>query len=375
MNVVAAATEVADVAGAAAERSEQARCLEPEVVQAMRDADLFRLCVPQGLGGAEAPPRDLFEAVEAIARQDASAAWILAVTATSGLLAAYLEESAAAHVFGPPGVAVGGVFAPRGRAVGADGTLEVTGRWSFASGSTFCDWLLGGCVTEIDRGAPELRLVLFPRADVRLHDTWTVSGLRATGSHDIEVSALSVPAARSATVIGAGPRVQAPLYAFPMFGLLAVAIAAVALGAARAALEDLGDLAGVKKPEGSSRRLAERPATQAGMARAEASLRASRALLTNELDRAFAAAETGGEIVTEVRMSLRLAATHAVRSAKDVVDAAYEMGGGSSVYADSPLQRRFRDVHVATQHMLVAPATWELTGRLLLELPTDTSQL
>ena len=79
MNVVAAATEVADVAGAAAERSEQARCLEPEVVQAMRDADLFRLCVPQGLGGAEAPPRDLFEAVEAIARQDASAAWILSL--------------------------------------------------------------------------------------------------------------------------------------------------------------------------------------------------------------------------------------------------------------------------------------------------------
>jgi indole-3-acetate monooxygenase len=34
-----------------------------------------------------------------------------------------------------------------------------------------------------------------------------------------------------------------------------------------------------------------------------------------------------------------------------------------------------RDAHAATQHMLVAPATWELTGRVLLGMPTDATQL
>ena len=160
-----------------------------------------------------------------------------------------------------------------------------------------------------------------------------------------------------------------------MFALLALAIAGVSLGIARAALDDVRELALVKQPEGSSRRLAERPATQAGMARSEAALRAARAFLMDEIDGAWEVAQGEGRIATETRMSLRLAASHASHAARDVVDTAYELGGGSSLYETGPLARRFRDVHAATQHMLVNPATWELGGRLLLGLPTDTAQL
>ena len=176
-------------------------------------------------------------------------------------------------------------------------------------------------------------------------------------------------------MIGTQPRHQGALYAFPLFGLLAVGIAGVALGIARGAMDDLLELAGAKTPEGSRRKLAERAAVQADTARAEASLRAARALMMDELDRGYATAESSGETGTEVRAALRLSATHAVRSAAGVVDTCYELGGGSSIYARSPLQRRFRDMHVATQHMLISPATFELTGRLLLGLPTDTAQL
>ena len=202
-----------------------------------------------------------------------------------------------------------------------------------------------------------------------------MSGLRATGSHDFAVRDLRVPAERVAAVIGARPRAEGPLYAFPLFGLLALSVAGVALGIARAALGDLEQLSGVKQPEGSRRLLAERPATQADVARAEAALRAARALLFDELDRAWESACGSGEIDLATRASLRLAATHATRSARAVVDTAYDLGGGSSLYDSSPLQRRFRDVHAATQHMLVNPATWELSGRVLLGLPTDTSLL
>ncbi len=367
--------EAAAVAAAHAEHGERERGLAPEVVDALRAGDLFRLCVPKALGGAEAPPLALLEAVETLAQADASSGWCLAVTATSGLVAAYLEEDAAREVYGTAGVAVGGVFAPRGRAVAVAGDLEVSGRWSFASGSTFCDWLMGGCVTEREGEGPELRLVLFPRADVEIVDTWTVSGLRGTGSHDIAVDGLRVPAARSAAVIGVSPRVAGALYAFPLFGLLAAAIAGVTLGIARGAMTDLLELAGAKTPEGSRRRLAERSTVQSEVARAEAALRAARGLLVDALERGYARAQEGAGIDTDQRLSVRLAATHATRSAASVVDACYELGGGSSIYATSPLQRRFRDVHAATQHMLVAPATFELAGRLLLGLPTDTSQL
>jgi indole-3-acetate monooxygenase len=362
---------VASVAAAGAERSEQARRLEPDVVATLREADLFRLCVPATLGGAECSPRELVETVETLARTDASVAWVLAVTATSGLLAAYLDEQAADEVYGRSGVAVGGVFAPRGTAAREGDDLEVSGRWSFGTGSTFCDWLLGGCVVE--EGG--LRLVVFARDQVDVHDTWHVSGLRATGSHDFSVEGGRVPRARSAEVIGVRARHDGALYAFPLFGLLALAIAGVSLGIARGALGDLAALAAVKRPDGSSRLLAERGTVQAAVARAEASLRAARALLMDETDGAFELARGDGEISVETRASLRLAATHAARAGRDVVDTAYDLAGGASLYESGALARRFRDAHAAGQHMLVSPATWELTGRLLLGGPADVSQL
>jgi alkylation response protein AidB-like acyl-CoA dehydrogenase len=369
--VAEAAEAIVPVAAAGADRGEQARQLEPDVVQALRDADLFRLCVPASLGGAEGSPRELVEAVETLARTDASVAWVLAVTATSGLLAAYLDEEAAREIYGSAGVAVGGVFAPRGRAVPEGEVLTVSGRWTFGTGSTFCDWLLGGCT--VGDGPP--RLVLFPRDEVEIHDTWTVAGLRATGSHDFSVDGLRVPADRAAAVIGAEPRAEGPLYAFPLFGLLALAIAGVTLGIARGALTDVTELASVKRPEGSRRLLSERATVQAEMARAEAALRAARALLMQEIDRAWELARNSRTTSIETRIALRLAATHAARAGRDVVDSAYDLAGGSALYESGPLARRFRDAHAASQHMLVAPATWELTGRLLLGAPSDLTQL
>ena len=165
------------------------------------------------------------------------------------------------------------------------------------------------------------------------------------------------------------------LYSFPLFGLLAIGIASVALGIARGAIEDLASLAGAKTPAAGRKTLAERATVQAQLARAEASLRAARALVLGEADAAWSAAERGGEMPQQHRLGLRLAASHATEVAAEVVTTMYHAGGGTSIYDSSMLQRRFRDVHVATQHMMVAPATWELGGRLLLGLPTDTKQL
>ena len=111
------------------------------------------------------------------------------------------------------------------------------------------------------------------------------------------------------------------------------------------------------------------------MARGEAALRAARELLYAEIERGWAQARRSGGVSVPERAALRLAATHATATSADVVDMAYGLGGGTSIYETSPLQRHFRDVHAATQHMLVGPQTWELTGRLLLGLPTEAEQL
>jgi alkylation response protein AidB-like acyl-CoA dehydrogenase len=121
--------------------------------------------------------------------------------------------------------------------------------------------------------------------------------------------------------------------------------------------------------------LAERPGTQAALGEAEAALRAARALYYDAIEQAWAAAQEQPEVSTELRLGLRLAATHAVRTSAEVARVMYDLGGGGAIYERSPLQRRFRDAHTATAHFQVNPATWELAGRLLLGLATRTAQL
>ena len=373
---------IAPRVAAAADRTERDRRLPAEIVQALVDARVFRLCIPGALDGAETSPATMVRVIEMIARADGAAGWSAAIGATSGVSSAYLPLTTAREIYGPADAITGGAFAPQGRATVVDGGYRVTGRWPFASGCEHCTWLMGGCVIldggamrRLPSGAPDARLMLFPAGDARIIDTWTVAGLRGTGSHDIAVEDLFVPHERSFSLV-TDPSLHArPLYAFPVFGLLALGIAAVTLGIARGAIDDLVELAGAKTPTYSRRLLGERATVQADVARAEATLGSARALVFETIDEAWTRAQTAGTIDVRARARLRLAAAHAATAAAKAVDLMYVAGGGSVVYASSPLQRRFRDVHVATQHVLVAPATLELVGRLLLGLEADTAML
>jgi alkylation response protein AidB-like acyl-CoA dehydrogenase len=334
------------------------------------------MLVPRAVGGGEVDPATFVRVTEELALADGAAAWCAMIAATSGLPAAYMDADAAREIYSPEDVP-GGVFAPRGQATPSPGGYSVSGRWAFASGCEHCTWLMGGTLIMPDgadpAARPDFRLMLFPAREAEIIDTWSVSGLCGTGSHDIEVRELFVPEQRAVSL--ADPRDPGPLYAFPLFGLIAVGIAAVALGLARSAIDELQSLASAKVPTLSSRRLAERPAIQSAVAEAEATLRSARAFLLEAIGAAWRAATKEGEIDLERRAFLRIGARHATQSSAAVVDAMYDAGGGSSIYRTSPLQRRFRDVHTATQHMMVAPPIYELAGRVLLGVETDTSQL
>src|SRR4051794_16061459 len=360
---VAEAQRLAVTAAELAPEGERARRLAPGLADQIAQAGLFRLCVPASLGGLEAHPATLVRAVEALARGDGAAGWCVAIAATSGLVGGYLPPDGAREIYGSAASVAGGVFAPKGRALAQDGGFRVSGRWPFASGCTHCDWLMGGCVVLdgetprlLPNGMPDVRLLLAPAGDFTIHDTWHVSGLRATGSHDIELGDTFIPAEHGASVFSDRPREDGALYAFPLFGLLAVAIAAVSLGIARGALDDLTELAGGKVPTGGRRTLAERATVQADVARSEAALRGARALLLEAVDDAWDGAAGDGEVDARRRGALRLASTHAAQVGAEVAATAYRLGGGSAIYDSSPLQRRFRGGHVAAQHKPAGPA-------------------
>lgn len=361
---------------------EQARHLPRDLADKMAKAGLFRLAVPKSLGGLEAEPAVLLKAIEEVSIADGATGWCLMIGATSGLTAAYLDPATAKEIYGDPLTVTGGVFGPRGKAEIAGDTYKVSGRWQWASGSSHCRWLMGGCViTENGKpriqedGVPETRMMLFPAADAKIHDTWHSSGLCGTGSNDMELRDVTVPRRRSLSIVSDKPVEQGALYVFPIFGLLALGIAAVGLGLARRSIDELAELAGAKIPTGARRPLAERAATQADFARAEALLGSARSFYFEAVAIAWEKAQAEGVIDVDTRARLRLAATHATETSAEVVDLMYGLGGGTSVYRTSALQRCFRDVHVVTQHMMVAPATWELVGRTLLGVKGDLSLL
>lgn len=371
--IVDAARDLAELIEANADDGERNRRLPFPTVEALTDAQLMRMCVPAAYGGPELDPLSMVEAIEAVAHSDGAAGWCTMIASTTSSMASLLPETAAREIYGDPSSVTGGVFAPNGKGTattvdGVDG-FTVTGRWAWGSGTQHCRWVLGGALC--DDGT--FRLCWFEQAAVTFHDTWYTSGMRGSGSLDYSVNDAFVPAERTIQPAVTRPVVRTPLSQFPNFTLLASGVSAVGLGVARRALDELVELAQGKRPQYSSKTLAQSAFTQIELARAEGELRAARAFLLDELGSAWRAAVAGDEVTVEARTGIRLAATHAATVGAAVADTAFTLAGGTAVYDTSVLGRCLRDAHVVTQHIQTAPKLDETIGKLLLGLDVDTS--
>ncbi|MEC7420337.1 MAG: acyl-CoA dehydrogenase family protein [Pseudomonadota bacterium] len=357
---------------------EQARRLPADVSDAMAKAGIYRMFVPQSLGGSETSPLVSSQVFETLAQGDAACGWVAFIAATSGSSLARIETSAAKQMFASPQTMLAGVFAPNGKAVKSGEDYILNGQWQWGSGTQNADWVLAGSmVIDPEQPAdakPRAHMCLVPKDAIEFLDTWHSTGLRGTGSTDFKLTDHRVP---SAHIVGLEVRKMpdTPLFQFPNFTLLALGIGAVSMGIARAALNEFVGLAQQKKRISSSSTIAERSHTQMQIATAEAKLRSARAFYYDSVEQAWERAMAGDIVDVDQRRNLRLANTHAVMASAEVVDCAYNLAGGVSVYQSSNLQRHFRDIHVATQHIMVAPSTLETTGRLFLGLPTNTATL
>jgi alkylation response protein AidB-like acyl-CoA dehydrogenase len=355
-------------------RFDEDRQLPRPLVDALHAAGLFRMWLPRALGGAELPPLAFLEVIEELSRQDGSVGWCTVIPAGYGRLSGALDEDTARDIFGTGLGTLVGTLNPTGRAVAAPGGYRVSGRWGYGSFIGYGEWVLGNCVVERDAAteSPEFRLCLFPIADVEVFDVWHVGGLRATGSNDYQVSDLFVPEQHTIRLedFQPPPRRPGPLYAIPMTSTFVSCVATVTLGIARAAVEDLVEIGMHTRTAGAGPVLREKPLAQADLARAEAALGAGRAYLFGELGRMWDDVVAGQEITIRARAAVKLAACHAAQCAIRAVDLAYQLAGGASVYQGGRLERCFRDVHVAAQHVALSmSASLEPVGRVLFGLP------
>ncbi len=381
-SLLEAATRLGSEFRERSEEIEATRRLPDDVSAKMAEAGFYRMGVPAVVGGLETPPPVSSEAIEILARGDAACAWVAFIGMTSGTALSAVPEVTARAIFADPRTLITGVFAPTGHADKVDGGFKVSGRWQWGSGSQNSDWILGGCVMREDgepmldaHGAPRSTMAFMPAGEVSFLDTWHVSGLCGTGSGHFEVDDVFVPDDRLVGYIRKGRPPVTPLFAFPNRTFLALGIGAVCMGIARSAIDELIALATSKRRPGSSGTLADQQVAKITLAQAEADLSSARALFYASLDDAWRAALAGGGVAVEHRRSLRLATSNVVTKSVGVVGAMYDLGGGSSIYRSSALQRHFRDINVAKSHFMVSPAILETIGGSLFGLDIDDAFL
>ena len=325
-------------------------------------------------------PLDFLTVIEELARLDGSVGWCAVIPAGYARLAGALAEDVAREIFQGTGRGLlVGTLNPTGKAVAAPGGYQVTGRWSYGSFIAYGEWVLGNCITQDASGprraetaAPNSGCACFRATMATVFDIWHVGGLRATGSNDFEVTDLFVPEAYTIRLqeFQPPPLRPGPLYAVPMTSTFVSCIATVALGIARAAIEALIEIGRSKTSAGSSTVLRDKPLAQADLARAEALLRSGRAFLFDELG-AMWNNTVAGRAHFDTRTSPGQAGRGACGAVRDPGNRSdVSTAGGASLFQGGRLERCFRDVHAAGQHVAVSmPANLEPIGRVLFGLP------
>jgi alkylation response protein AidB-like acyl-CoA dehydrogenase len=356
-----------------ADEIERTRRLTEPVVSALIENGLYRVLLPQSVGGAEAPPEIFMQMLEEVAKADASTAWCLGQCAVCAMTAAYLDPDAAREIFGTAdGVLAWGAIAHEVQVV--PGGYRATARWDFASGSRQATWLGAHVqIVEADgtrrrkpNGAPEVRTILFPAASATMYDVWDVIGLSGTGTDSYSVDDLFIPEKFAAlrddpTAL----REKGPLYRLTTYTMFGLGFGAVALGVARTTLDAAIELARGKQSIGI-KAMRENNAIQSLIGRTEGNLRAARAYLYATAGEVWRDVTQTGIVTDEHRTAMRLASTWTIHQAASVVDTAYHMAGATAVFRSNKFERRFRDMHAIAQQIQARDTHYEDVGKAIL---------
>jgi 3-hydroxy-9,10-secoandrosta-1,3,5(10)-triene-9,17-dione monooxygenase len=365
-------------------RTEELRRLPDETLDDLHRTGLFRILQPKRVGGSELPFRSIVELVAVIGRGCGSTAWVLANLAAHHWLLGMWSPEAQDEIWGqsPDNLIGSALIFPRGRARPVDGGYRLTGRWPFSSGVDASSWnLIGAIVNDVETGVSEPRIFLLPASDYTIIDTWHVIGLAGTGSKDVAVEDVFVPAYRSLSVsqITGGPnpgsRVNpSVLYQLPAISLFAFCIAGVSLGIAQGAFEYFAETTRTRTSYYTGRNLADFVTLQVHLAEAAVIADSAQALMLTDCEEATRLVTAGTVPSLVQRARYRRDGAYAATLCTRAVDVLFHAAGGGAIYARNPLQRAFRDVHAANAHYVL---NWDINGamygRVALGLSPDAS--
>lgn len=335
-----------------------------DVIEAFKTLGVYRALVPRRFGGDEHSPGEFCAMVEDISRADGSAGWVASFGMSPVYLASLpLDSIRQVYANGPDVVFAGGIFPPQ-PAESVAGGFKVNGRWKYSSGCMGASLVGVGIAPKNGDKLDLPRLAVMPQSKVRIEQTWDTVGLLGTGSHDLVVEDVLVPEAWT-FVRGGAPNLDEPFFRYPSLSFATQVLSVVGLGVARAALDELCEMAAGRVSVTGAPALAERPLAQVEIAKAEAALRAARAFFFDAIEDAWQVVLAGDPLPAEKINLLRLSSTHATRVAAEVARTAQMLSGMTGIYTGSPLARCVNDTQVVTQHAFMGDVTYQNAGAIL----------
>ena len=367
---------VAPLVATRAEESERRGRLADDVVDAFHETALWRVLLPVDLGGLDLTIPESVEVFRAMAEHDASTGWVHAICGNGPLFGAYVTQPVFEEVFGHPRAVMAGSLNPLGGiAEPVAGGYRFSGCATNVSGCLHADWLMAGAWVHRNGAKswvddqPEMIAGLLPMTAASIADTWSVTGMRATGSHDCSYRDVFVPAERTfAWPEPPARRDAGPVGNIPMHVQLGGGIAATIVGAGRGAWRRFVELATTKRPTANLGLLADRAYAQMAVGEGEGLLIAAEDTLTAGIADIWAQGVRAEPFDEAARVRLRLRMVTAARLGVRVVDLVNDAAGMSGVRRPAPLERAWRDVHTASQHVLLSIGRVEVAGRLRLGL-------
>jgi indole-3-acetate monooxygenase len=335
-----------------------------DVIESLKRVGVYRAAVLRRFGGDERDPVDILEIIEALSAADGSVGWVASFAPQASVYCAILPDHCLNAMYAKtPDIVAAGALYPAQAAKLVGDKLLINGRWSFASGCTSADWICVGITVE---GSPivGVQMVMLPADQVEIVRNWDVLGLRATGSNDIV--AKDVLISKDWAAQRGGPVLyEDTLYQYPALCFAALNHAVVNLGIARAAIEDMVDLAKAKASITGAPRPADRAYVHLALSKADAKLRGARAFFYEQTEVMWQIVSAKKMPTTEEKSLVRLAASNAARVGAEVVQEMYTLAGTTATKMSHPMQRRVRDSMMVTQHAFVSEGNLENAGRVM----------
>ena len=330
-----------------------------ETVAEMQEAGLFRVLQPKRWGGYEMRPEVFYEILATLAEGDMSSAWIYGVIAVHPWQLATFEDKAAEEVWGEDdSVLIASSYMPTGRLIPCEGGYRLTGRWGYSSGSDHCQWTFLVGVPEGPDG-PDFNaagIILVPRTDYTLIDTWDTAGLRGTGSKDLVVEDKFVPHHRFVSRIDTftrnlpGRKVNSsPLYALPYGQVFSRAVSTTSIGALQGMINLVIETAKTRVSVTGMAAKSDPVLTQA-LAEAQNEIDMLKLVLRRNCEVLWDYAERDEDPPMELRTQYRFQASLPPERATLMAARLFKAVGGAAVYNKNSYGQIFSDITVGRQH-------------------------